>query len=41
MAEARLECTKQAVAQSTDRRGRNAMIRECLGQGERRRPGGR
>jgi hypothetical protein len=43
MAEARLECTKQAVAQATDRRGRNAMIRECLGQGERRRPrrGGR
>jgi hypothetical protein len=41
MAEARLECTKQAVAQATDRRGRNTMIRECLGQGERRRPGGR
>jgi hypothetical protein len=43
VAEARLECTKQAVAQATDRRSRNAMIRECLGQGEPRRPrrGGR
>ena len=38
LAEARLECTKQAVAQVQDRRERNAFIRECMGQRARQRP---
>jgi hypothetical protein len=35
-AEARLECTKQSVGRGFTNRQRNAFIRECLGQGERR-----
>jgi hypothetical protein len=36
-AEARLDCTKQAVAQVSDRRARAAFIRDCLGLPERSR----
>ena len=35
LAEARLECTKQAAAQNLDRGARNAFIRTCLGMPER------
>jgi hypothetical protein len=37
MAEARLACTKEAVARTPDRRARNDYIRNCLGMAERRR----
>jgi hypothetical protein len=30
MAEARLACTKEAVARTPDRRARNDYIRDCL-----------
>jgi hypothetical protein len=36
MAEARLACTKEAVARTPDRRARNAYVRACLGLAERR-----
>jgi hypothetical protein len=35
MAEARLECTKQAAQQDLGRRELNAFVRKCLGQSER------
>jgi hypothetical protein len=35
MAEARLACTKEAVARTPDRRARNDYIRNCLGMAER------
>jgi len=35
VAEARLECTKQAAAQDVGNRELNALIRECMGERER------
>jgi hypothetical protein len=35
LAEARLACTKEAVARTPDRRARNDYVRDCLGMPER------
>jgi len=36
LAQARLACTKEAVARTPDRRARNDYVRECLGRAQRR-----